>query len=67
MHIKNYKKRCEKRSLPKAKGVCKTYGELMFRAADWLSANSTMKGAQNGHRIHKERRLFHSQYRPSPK
>lgn len=37
MHIKKYKQRCEKRSLPKFKGICKTYGDLMYRAADWLS------------------------------
>lgn len=39
MRKKNCKGRCEKRTLPKFEGVCKTYDTIQYAYADVLSAN----------------------------
>lgn len=37
MRKKNFKGRCEKRSLPKFDDVCRTFDDVMFACADFLS------------------------------
>lgn len=36
MRRKNVKDRCEKRTIPKCKEICKTYDDIQFAAADYL-------------------------------
>ena len=43
MRKKNYKGRCEKRSIPKCEGICKTYDDIQRQMADLLSENETVK------------------------
>ena len=43
MRKKNYKGRCEKRSVPKCEGVCRTYDALQSRMVDILSEDSLVK------------------------
>ena len=43
MKKKNYKGRCEKRSVPKYKGICKTYDALQSRMVDILSEDGAVK------------------------
>lgn len=43
MRKKNYKGRCEKRSVPKCQGICKTYDALQSRMVDILSADAAVK------------------------
>ena len=43
MRKKNYKGRCEKRSVPKCEGVCKTYDSLQSRMGDILSEDEDVK------------------------
>lgn len=43
MKKKGYKGRCEKRSLPKCQGVCKTYDAIQYAYADILQSDSTIK------------------------
>lgn len=43
MRKKNYKGRCEKRNVPKCKGVCKTYDSLQSRMVDILSEDEDVK------------------------
>ncbi len=43
MRKKNYKGRCEKRSIPKCKGICKTYDDIQRQMVDILSENETVK------------------------
>lgn len=42
MKKKNYKGRCEKRSLSKCIGVCRTYDEIQFHYADMLQTDDTI-------------------------
>ena len=42
MRKKNYKGRCEKRSLSKCQGICKTYDTLQFNYADILQNDTSM-------------------------
>ena len=42
MKRKNYKGRCEKRTLPKCKTTCKTYDALQYAYADMLDANDNI-------------------------
>lgn len=43
MRKKNYKGRCEKRSVPKCQGTCKTYDTLQSRMVDILSDDAAVK------------------------
>lgn len=43
MRKKNYKGRCEKRSLAKCRGICKTYDAIQSRYADMLQSNEKVK------------------------
>ena len=43
MRKKNYKGRCEKRSVPKCEGVCKTYDALQSRMVDILSEDAAVR------------------------
>lgn len=43
MKKNNYKGRCEKRSIPKCEGVCKTYDALQSRMVDILSEDEDVK------------------------
>lgn len=43
MRKKNYKGRCEKRSIPKCEGTCKTYDDIQRQMVDILSENETVK------------------------
>lgn len=43
MRKKNYKGRCEKRSIAKCDGVCKTYDDLQSRMVDMLSEDESVK------------------------
>lgn len=43
MKKKGYKGRCEKRSLPKCQGVCKTYDAIQYAYADILQSDSTIQ------------------------
>ena len=43
MRKKNYKGRCEKRSVPKCQGICKTYDTLQSRVVDILSDDAAVK------------------------
>ena len=43
MRKKNYKGRCEKRTLPKCVGVCRTYDELQARCAEIISGNPEVR------------------------
>lgn len=43
MKKKNYKGRCEKRTVPKCEGVCKTYDVLQSRMVDILSEDNSVK------------------------
>lgn len=43
MRKKNYKGRCEKRSVHKCEGICKTYDALQSRMVDILSENDAVK------------------------
>lgn len=40
---KNYKGRCEKRSVPKCDGICKTYDALQSRMVDILSEDAAVR------------------------
>jgi len=40
---KNYKGRCEKRSVPKCEGICKTYDDIQKQMVDNLSEDETVK------------------------
>lgn len=40
MRRKDIKSRCEKRKIPKCKEICKTYDDVQYAAADFLSAQS---------------------------
>ena len=46
MRKKNYKGRCEKRSIPKCEGICKTYDELQSKMVDILSEEQSIKTIQ---------------------
>ena len=41
MRKKNYKGRCEKRSLAKCRGICKSYDTIQSRYADMLQSKDT--------------------------
>lgn len=43
MKKKNYKGRCEKRSVPKCEGICKTYDALQSRMVDILSEDDVVR------------------------
>ena len=43
MQKKNYKGKCEKRSVSKCKGVCRTYGRIQYAYADYLANNPEVK------------------------
>ena len=43
MRKKNYKGRCEKRTVQKCEGICKTYDRLQSRMVDILSEDSSVK------------------------
>ena len=43
MRKKNYKGRCEKRTLAKCKDVCRTYDTIQFTYADMLESNKDIK------------------------
>lgn len=43
MHKKNYKGRCEKRSVPKCHGICRTYDALQGRMVDILAEDEAVK------------------------
>lgn len=43
MRKKNYKGRCEKRTLSKCKDVCRTYDAVQFAYADMLESNRDIK------------------------
>ena len=43
MKKKNYKGRCEKRSVPKCEGICKTYDALQSRMVDILAEDKSVK------------------------
>lgn len=43
MRKKGYKGRCEKRSLPKFEGVCKTFDPIQYAYADILSGNKDIE------------------------
>ena len=43
MRKKNYKGRCEKRTLAKCKDVCRTYDAIQFAYADMLEYNKDIK------------------------
>ena len=43
MRKKNYKGKCEKRSLSKCKDVCRTYDEIASAYAEELQANDNVK------------------------
>ena len=43
MKRKNIKDRCQKRSLPKFRGVCKTYDSISFRYAECLVSDEEIK------------------------
>lgn len=43
MRKENYKGRCEKRSVPKCEGICKTYDTLQSRMVDILAEDETVK------------------------
>ncbi len=42
MRKKNYKGRCEKRTLSKCNGVCKTYDKIQFAYADILQEDKSI-------------------------
>lgn len=42
MRKKNYKGRCEKRSLSKCRGVCRTYSDIQYAFADKLQSDKTI-------------------------
>lgn len=42
MRKKNYKGRCEKRSLSKCEGVCRTYDEVQYAYAGFLQNNDNI-------------------------
>ena len=46
MRKKNYKGRCEKRSLAKCRGICKSYDTIQSRYADMLQSNEKVKEFQ---------------------
>lgn len=46
MRKKNYKGRCEKRSIPKCEGICKTYDELQSKMVDILSEDQSIRKIQ---------------------
>ena len=46
MRKKNYKGRCEKRTLDKCRGICKTYDTLQSHYADALQLDSQIKEFQ---------------------
>mgnify|MGYP002587364947 FL=1 len=43
MRRKNYKGRCEKRSLNKCNGVCRTYDKIQYAYADLLEKSNLIK------------------------
>ena len=43
MRKKNYKGRCEKKSVPKCEGICKTYDDIQKQMVDNLSEDETVK------------------------
>lgn len=43
MRKKNYKGRCEKRSISKCKGICRTYDVIQYAYADILQASENIK------------------------
>lgn len=43
MRKKNYKGRCEKRSIGKCQGVCRTYDDIQSAYADILQVNENIK------------------------
>lgn len=43
MRRKNFKGRCEKRVIDKCKEVCRTYDDIQYKFADYLSQNSKIK------------------------
>lgn len=43
MRKKNYKGRCEKRTLSKCKDVCRTYDAIQYSYADMLESNKDIK------------------------
>ena len=43
MRKKNFKGRCEKRDLPKCKGVCRTYDAIQYAYADVLQVDNTIR------------------------
>lgn len=43
MQKKNYKGRCEKRTLPKCRGVCKTFNAIQYAYADILQNDGKIK------------------------
>lgn len=43
MRKKNYKGRCEKRTVAKCAGICKTYDRLQGRMVDILAGDSSVK------------------------
>lgn len=46
MRKKNYKGRCEKRTLGKCRGICKTYDAIQSRYADMLQSDEKVKAFQ---------------------
>lgn len=46
MRKKNYKGRCEKRTLSKCKEVCRTYDRIQFAYADYLQQNECIAEIQ---------------------
>ncbi len=46
MRKKNYKGRCEKRTLSKCKEVCRTYDRVQFTYADYLQQNECIEEIQ---------------------
>ncbi len=42
MRKQNYKGRCEKRSLPKCQGICKTYDAIQSAYADMLQSDDSI-------------------------
>ena len=42
MKKKNYKGRCQKRTLSKCIGICRTYNEIQFRYADMLQSDNSV-------------------------
>ena len=43
MRKKDYKGRCEKRTLSKCRGICKTYDKLQYTYADKLQSDNEIK------------------------